>query len=393
MPFRLVWRNLLAHPFRALLTFGSVAVAMFLLAMLHAVSRGFTAAVDLAAQNRLVVQSAVSLFVQLPQSYEAKIAQVPGVDSVCKFQWFGGRYKAGESDEETGFFAQFGVDLEPFRKTYPEIELVAGTWEDFAARRTGCVIGKALAEQLDLGIGSRMPMQGTIYPRTDGGVWDFEVVALYESRSPNFDQMTMFFHYDYLRESLATGGALGGDGVGVYMLKVAAGTAPEAVQREVDALFENGPQRVQTTTEAEFNRQFLTMMGNVPLMLQAIGGGVLFAIFFAVLNTMLMAGRERTRDAGILKALGFRDGSIAGLLLLESVLLSLAGAGFGALLAKGIEGPFGGAISQWAPGFAIDGEVLLRGFLIAAGVGIGAGLFPGLRLARLRPVHALRSEA
>jgi putative ABC transport system permease protein len=392
MPLRLLWRNLLAHPFRALLTFGSVAVAMFLLAFLYAVSRGFTAAVDMAAQNRLVVQSAVSLFVQLPQSYEAKIAQVDGVETVCKFQWFGGRYKGGEEDEG-GFFAQFAVDMEPFRRTYPEVELVEGSWDDFAARRTGCVVGKALARQLDLRIGSRMPILGTIFPRADGSAWDFEVVALYESRSPNFDQMTMFFHYAYLRESIDQGGALGGDGVGVYMIKVAPGTAPEQVQSGVDDLFRNGPQRVQTTTEAEFNRQFVSMMGNVPLMLRAIGGGVLFAIFFAVLNTMLMAGRERTRDAGIMKALGFRDRTIAGLLLLESVALSLGGAGLGALLAKAIEGPFRGVISQWAPGFAIDADVLLRGFLIAVTVGVLSGLLPGLRLGRMRPVLALRTEA
>ena len=71
---------------------------------------------------------------------------------------------------------------------------------------------------------------------------------------------------------------------------------------EVDELFTNGPQRVQTTTEAEFQRQFVTMIGSLPRFIASIGAGVLFAIVLAALNTMLMAGRERTADLGILKA-------------------------------------------------------------------------------------------
>ncbi len=67
--------------------------------------------------------------------------------------------------------------------------------------------------------------------------------------------------------------AVGPDGVGLYMLRLTAGTDPVAVQQAVDAMFENGPQRVQTTTEAEFNRQFISMLGDVPTLLQLVGGG------------------------------------------------------------------------------------------------------------------------
>src|SRR5215470_13524144 len=110
MPVKLLFRNLLGHPVRSLLTVGSVAVAMLLISLLDATARGFTAAVDLAAQNRLVVESYVSLFVNLPLAYESKIAQVPGVERTCKFQWFGGRYR-----EKGGFFAQFAVDASAFQ--------------------------------------------------------------------------------------------------------------------------------------------------------------------------------------------------------------------------------------------------------------------------------------
>jgi hypothetical protein len=164
----------------------------------------------------------------------------------------------------------------------------------------------------------------------------------------------MYFHFDYLHESLEQGGAVGPDGVGLYMLRIAKGTDPVAVQQAVDGMFENGPQRVQTTTEAEFNRQFISMLGDVPTLLQLVGGAVLFAIFFAVLNTMLMAGRERTRDLGILKALGFTDRTTGLLLVGESVLVCGLGALLGVGIAFALEAPFAAATASFIPGFGFD---------------------------------------
>jgi cell division protein FtsX len=63
---RLVWRNLLKHPLRALLTVGSICIAMFLLCTLRSVVTTLNAGVNSAQQNRLWVLSSVSLFVQLP---------------------------------------------------------------------------------------------------------------------------------------------------------------------------------------------------------------------------------------------------------------------------------------------------------------------------------------
>ena len=76
-----------------------------------------------------MVQSAVSLFVELPLSYQAKIAEVQGVENICKWQWFGGYYQ-----EPGNFFAQFAVDPETLFAMYPEIEIVAESQEPFLRR-------------------------------------------------------------------------------------------------------------------------------------------------------------------------------------------------------------------------------------------------------------------
>jgi len=386
MPWHLLWRNIAGHPFRSLLTIGAVATAVFLVCVLHAVTNGLTRTLSAAASNRLLVQSAVSLFVDLPLSYQQKMAAVPGIEAICKWQWFGGK----NEQDKGGFFQQFGIDPDTFLSSYPEMKIIDGSYDDFLRIRTGCVIGDELASKYDWKVGQTVPLSGTIFQRNDGRPWEFTVAAIYRSDSPAVDNQTMWFQFDYLRESIEQGGATGPLGVGLYMLRMAPGTDPVAVQQAVDAMFENGPQRVQTTTEAEFRRQFITMLGDVPTLLQLIGGAVLFAIFFAVLNTMLMAGRERTRDLGVMKALGFTDRTAAMLLIGESLLVCSIGALLGIGVGMLLEAPFALATASIIPGFAFAKETLWLGAGIALVIGLVAGLLPGLRAARLTTIQALR---
>ena len=389
MPWKLLIRNVLGHPMRSILTVGAVAVAVFLICVLQALTSGLSRTLDATSANRLLVQSAVSLFVDLPLSYQQKMASVEGVEAICKWQWFGGRYE----QDKGGFFAQFAISPETFQASYPEMVVAQGSYEDFMQRRTACIVGEQLADKYDWQVGQTVPIMGTIFERTDGQPWEFTIAGIYQSTSAAFDEQTMFFQYDYLRESVEQGGAFGPEGVGVYMLRLAPGTEPIMVQQAVDAMFENGPQRVQTTTEAEFNRQFISMLGDIPSLLQLIGGAVLFAIFFAVLNTMLLAGRERTRDLGVLKALGFSSSATAWLLIGESLLLCLLGAGIAIGLGLLVEEPMSAATAAFIPGFAFDRGTLLLGAGIAGAVGLISGILPGLRAARLSPTAALQEVA
>lgn len=388
MTARLVWRHITANKLRSALTVGTLMIAVFLLAFLRSVLVAISSGVEAADARRLVVQSAVSLFVDLPLAYQGKIEAVPGVEHTCKLQWFGGIYR-----EPSNFFAQFAVDPDKLFDVYPTIKVVEGSRETFLRDRTACIIGADLAERFGWEVGQTVPLRGTIFARTDGSSWEFTIAGIYRLEAPGgFDEGTMLFHYSYLEQSIESGLVDNPPGVGVYSLRIADGADVAEVAAQVDALFANGPQRVQTTTEDEFNRQFVSMLGNVPALFASIGGGVLFAIALAALNTMLMAGRERVKSVGVLKALGFSDRTVALLLLAESLVLCGLGGAAGIGLAKGLEPTIATLLSAQFPGFAVTPETIALGLGSALGIGLLAGALPAWNAARLRPVVALKME-
>ncbi len=388
MPWSLLWRHLLARPLRSLLTLGSLSIAFFLVCFLRSVVGALEAGVEAASQTRLIVQSAVSLFVNLPTSYQSKIEGAVGVASSCKLQWFGGYYQ-----DPSNFFAQFAVDADRLLDIYPEIRLVDGDEPSFLRRRDACLIGADLATSFGWSVGDSIPIIGGLYTRVDGTPWQFYVAGTYRSTSPNVDGRTLWFHYEYLEQSLETGAAEGPQGAGVFVLSLDRGTDPTLVMGAIDGMFENGPQRVQTTTESEFQRQFVSMLGSVPTLLGSIGGGVLFAILLATLNTMLMAGRERTRSMGILKALGFKDRILFGLLIGESLVLCLLGGLAGVGVALATSKPLAGFFDGFGiTGYGIDLGTAAFGLALAIAVGLFAGFAPAWTAARLRVVTALGAE-
>jgi len=313
---------------------------------------------------------------------------VAGVDRVLKWQWFGGYYL-----KESNFFAQFAIDPEHMQEVYPEMDIVEGSYDAFRANRRGCIIGRGLADSYGFKLGDVVPIIPTIFPHPDGAevAWQFEVEAIYEPKQRYFDAGMMLFQWDYFQKTLEAG-PIGTPGCGTYVVQLEDADDDTQVMAAIDQLFENGPQRVQTTTEAEFQKQFVSMMGNVPFFVSTIGGGVLLAILLAVVNTMLMAGREQTHDLGILKALGFGDGSARVMLLAQSLFLCLIGGGLGLALAAASQEGIATAMGASFPGYNVLPETYALGGVIIVVLGLLAGIAPAVRAGRLRPVDALSSE-
>lgn len=382
---KLAFKNLFAHPLRSALTIGALAIATFLVCFLASIATALEAGVSANTVRRLWTRTAISLFSTMPQNYEQKIESLPEIDQAVKLQWFGGYFR-----EQKNFFAQFAIEPEHLLDIYDEIYVVEGDYEDFLANRNSAFIGKALADKFGWTVGSKIPLTATIFTKPDESPWEFEVAAIYEADSANIDRSTLFFHWDLFEETVK---GFSGEApeVGVFLFTPKEGADLDVVSAQVDALFEGGPMRTLTTTESEFQREFIGMIGNLPRFITFLGTGVFIAILLACVNTMLMAAREQTNDVGVLKSLGFSDGRVFGLMLTQGLFLCGIGGGLGIAMAKGSESGFRDMLAAQFPGYLVSDTTVLGAIVLTLVVGFVAGLVPAIHARRLSPVAALRA--
>lgn len=375
-----VLANFKRHRLRTILTILSIVIAFLLFGYLSAITKAFSMGVDIAGADRLVVRHKVSIIQLLPESYERDIENIEGVAQAVPFTWFGGIYQ-----EPKNFFAQIATDPEEVWKIYPEFLVEPEALERFRQTRTGAIIGRQTAERYGFEVGDQIPIQATIWQPRDGSqTWTFDVVGIYDAAEKGADDSQMFFRNDYLEENSRTGGQ-----VGWYVMRVDDPDRAVQIAKTVDETFANSPAETKTETEGAFVQAFADQMGNIG----AIVTGILSAVFFTILlvagNTMAQSVRERTQELGVLKAIGFTDGSILGLVLIESTVIAIIGGSIGLALAwVMIAGgdPTGGAL----PLFYFPVEDLILGIVILFALGIVSGLLPAIQAMRLNTVEALR---
>lgn len=131
------------------------------------------------------------------------------------------------------------------------------------------------------------------------------------------------------------------------------------------------------------------MLGSLQGAAAAIGIITLVGAAIGLMNIMLVAVSERTKEVGLVKAIGGKSGQIKQQFLFESTLISLIGAIIGILLGIIV----GNLVSMMlGSGFVIPWNWIIVGILICTGVGLGAGLWPAIKASKLNPIDALRYE-
>jgi len=377
----LIWSSLRRKKARTLLTALSIMVAFILFGYLVAIKQAFSQGVDLAGIDRLVTRHKVSIIQLLPESYKQRIEDLEGVDMATFATWFGGIYQ-----KPTNFFGQMPVEPEPFLEMFPEYILPPEQKKAWLDTRSGAIAGRALADRFDWKIGDRIPIQATIWPRKDGSQsWEFDLVGIYDGAERGTDTTQFFFRHDFFHESRQFGSGL----VGWYWVRVSDPDKAPEVARRIDAEFANSPAETKTETEGAFVQAFAKQIGNTGAIIIAVLSAVFFTILLVAGNTMAQTVRERTAELAVLKAMGFTDRRVLGLVLAESILLSTAGGGLGLALAWLLISrgdPTGGTL----PFFYIPPLQILVGLLLTVLLGLVAGLLPAVQAQRLQVAQGLR---
>ena len=389
----LVLVNLGRNKRRTILTMLSVMIALFLFCSLRGVLDTLDASIKVGSETRLITRNKISLIFPLPLSYRERLAGIPGVKDVAYANWFGGR----DPVDNSNFYAQFAgsenylplyasdLDIIAFDPPQTGAAVAPGTDPKYASymlEREACVVGEKLFKRMKWKLGQQVVVSGTIFP----GTWTYTIRAVYRAKNPAMGEEALFFHWKYLSEK-----GMGGQGqIGWFVLQLSDPSRAGEVTKAVDEIYANSSYSTHTETERAFQAGFVSMYGNVPFLIGVIGLAVVFAILMVAGNTMMMAARERTAEIGVMKTLGFEDGTIFGIVLTEAAIITLGGGIVGALLAKlAIEGSSFNA-GGLLPPMTVSWATVVTGVGIAVLMGATSGILPAWQAARLRIVDALR---
>jgi putative ABC transport system permease protein len=377
----LIFKNSWRNRRRSLLTVGSIAASLCLLGLVGALYTALYLSEAPPAQAlRLVTRNRVSLTQPLPLFYREKIRQVAGVRELMVVQWFGGVYKDGRDFKN--FFARFATEPKKFFTINPEYKLPEEQQRAWVNERQACVVGRDLAARFGWQLGDKLTLKGDIFPV------DLELVIRGVYDWPE-DNESLYFNIDYLYEGLP---AARRDTAGTFTILADSKESVPRIAREVDELFRNSTAQTRTETEQAFALSFVSFIGNVKLFLLAIFGAVTFTILLVSANTISMSVRERVREVGVLKTLGFTRGAILGLILGESAFIALVGGAVGlsltSLLCYAVrQGP---TFLPQTKTLALQPGTVAAGLAMAVVIGLVSALVPAWQASRTSIVESLK---
>lgn len=383
--FDLVRKNLFRKPLRTILLIISIFIAFLIFGLLVSLNVGLNQATEAGtANNRLVVSNKINFTQPLPIAYVNRVASLPGVVGVTHSNWFGAYYQ----DPRSSRFVGFAVDPESYLSVNADSVILPDAQKKaFIAERTGVIVGKSLADQYGWKLGQTIPMSSNIYVKPDGRrTWDMKVTGIFVGQKPTDPTTAIYFHYDYLNEVRT----FGKDQIGNIILLTDSPDHNDRVARAIDESFANSPFETSTVDEKTFSRAFLKQAGDLDFIITMVVAAAFAAILMIVGTTLVSAVRERTREIGVMKTLGFSSPRVLRLVLGESLLLSALGAGLGlgvaAMMLAGIsKSP---AATQFGD-LSMPPLVAVAGLVLAALLGLSTGLIPALSALNMRIVDAL----
>jgi len=319
----------------------------------------------------------------MPISFEAKIRRIAGVQDSMVWQWFGGTYK--DARDSRNFFARFAIEPNRFFNIKGEIRLPDAQKADFQRMRTACIVGDKLAERFHWKVGDRVTVVGDIFPVT----LELNIAGIYTG--PVEDNENLFFNYDYLRELEKAALQSSRDEVGVFLTKVDRPEDVDFVAAAIDKQFEGSPAPTKSESEAAWQLSFVSFLGNLKLFLISISAALVFTILLVSGNTISMAVRDRVREVGTLKTIGFTRQMVLAMLMSETTLLSLAGGVAGIILGLVLSAVLRASVATFQTlRLGVTWDVAIAVLAAAAMIGALSSLVPASSASRMSILESLR---
>ncbi len=375
---KLIRKNLLRRPMRTGLTAAGVSIGVGLIVALLSITNGVANTanqlIHLGRADFGLFQSGTTDLTKslLPQSLEARIRKEPGVQQVAGIELY-----VTTVNEQTSFLI---LGMKPGQFPWQRLVLVRGKLPG----PNEIVVGDVALNSLHAKLGSTLKVKGYRgAPVFRSTIRSFRVVGIYHTGDPSEDSGAVM-QLSALQELSNRPGE-----VTTIAITVTPGRPSSEVAKEIASTIsgilpvaEPG-QAVKVDTQS----RLLVSAGWIFSLLALIVGGI------GVMNTMAMSVSERTREIGILRAVGWPAYRIAALIVSEAVGICLLALGIGlgvGVLAARLFTSYGLISTFVKPDFTAG--VFAWGLAFSLGVGLFGAIYPVLRAVRLAPVEALRRE-
>lgn len=374
---KLVWKNLLRHKGRTLLSIGGVASAMALLILVESLGMGLNQVMSSTESARTLIVYRKNRYCPqtsfLPEWYGPEIESVEGVESVLPIKVFLNNCRAS-----LDLVTFQGSPVETMLSTR-QIEIIDGSVAEYRKAGDAALVGADFAARKGLSVGDKFKF----------GDIDVRVSGIFESREAS-EESLILTHLEFLQRASQVS-RLGT--VTQYEVKVTDASLAREVSQAIDARFASAEEPTDTRARVAFLETATRDLGEILRYGRLLGLACVVVVLALVSNTVFMSTQERVREFGVFRTFGYREIHVAWLVVAEALILSVLGALIGV----------GGALAvlEWTHlsigsegvtvTFATSPGLIARGFGIALGAGAIAGLLPALRSARAPIVASLRA--
>lgn len=279
-----------------------------------------------------------------------------------------------------------GIDPARYRRVSNlEKDITQGSLEELRSAANGLIIGYALAQRLGVQLGDTVIV---VSPR--GVSLQMKIVGIFHTGIVSLDQST---GYSLLKVNQVLQDRP--NVVNQILLRLADVTQAEPLARQIEARFGD-----RTESWEEQNRNILTVFVIQNAIMYSVTGAILLVAAFGIYNIISTVVFEKTRDIAILKSLGFTEGDIQRLFLVQGIIAGLLGAALGCLLGQAmIEGLALVRFHSETPAgndrflLARDWRIYAVASFFAVLSAALAALIPARRASRHDPVQIVRGAA
>lgn len=381
---RLVTAQLRFNRLRYLLMVLSTGIAFLVFGVLGTLDYSLGSGETSVSEGRLMVTHHQGLMQNLPLAYEQQLKGVTGVQSVSHGTWWGSYYQ-----DQSNMFIALAVDPASWLDQHPDMIVTPEAREAFLSQRNGMLVSKALARKYSWSVGDLVPFQSILYPPPGADpAWDYRISGTFESTDSAGGRNFIITHYRYLNENRT----FWQDTVGTFVVTPTSGTSSLVLAQRIDATFANADAPTSTTTDKAFHNEFFAQFGDVRRILFFVIGTTFAALMLIVTSGLALSVRQRSREIGLLRVLGFSAGRIYGLILLETAAVIAAGASVGLLCALAFNQSVTGALPQFLPDLSLPTAVIGQAALIAIFLTVAGAVAPAVIALSVQPRQAFVLE-